>query len=91
MVTHMKYPIVIFSFFVFLLAESVNELNKMDIFVCGTCYFVSHFVEEFIGHKEEPCERTENIQPNTSVSYFLHTPKVLTLHFYLCDYLFVYS
>ncbi|KAL1463414.1 hypothetical protein WDU94_015165, partial [Cyamophila willieti] len=46
--------------------ESAEELNKMDIFVCGTCYFVAHFVEQFLEHKAEPCERQDVIQPNTS-------------------------
>uniref|UniRef100_A0A8D8YHC6 Chromo domain-containing protein n=1 Tax=Cacopsylla melanoneura TaxID=428564 RepID=A0A8D8YHC6_9HEMI len=46
--------------------ESADELNRMDIFVCGTCYFVAHFVEQFLEHKSEPCERTDIIQPNTS-------------------------
>jgi len=32
-----------------------NTISNLDLFVCGKCLFVSHFVEPFVKHKDSEC------------------------------------
>lgn len=49
-----------------LLASAQEELKQLDIFVCGQCYDVFHFLEEFQEHKSNPdkCPKKPNLKNN---------------------------